>query len=80
VKKISQNPSETFCLLGGLGRNLQQGLSMLNHIHIVSLHISANGWNALAKGLVATKQLATFKMNLCEVDRDGLLAFAEGMK
>ena len=53
---------------------------MLSSVHIVSQAISTYGWNSLAKGLVFTKVLTTLKFNLCEIDRDALLSFAEGMK
>ena len=53
---------------------------MLTSVHIVSQTISSSGWNSLAKGLAFTKVLATLRFNLCEIERDALLSFAEGMK
>ena len=53
---------------------------MLGSVHIVSMNISSHGWTSLAKGLVFTKVLTSLRFNLCEIERDALLAFAEGMK
>lgn len=55
-------------------------MTLLKYVHILNMTISAYGWQSLAKGLAASQSLETLKINLCEIDRDGLSNFADGMK
>jgi hypothetical protein len=54
--------------------------SLLNHVHIMSITLNTYGWEALGKGIGVSKSLKTLIINLCEVNRDALMAISKGMK
>jgi len=72
--------SDTLHFMRGVSKNLQQDLSMLSYVHIMNITISTYGWSSLAEGLACARSLETLRINLCELERDGLTKFADGMR
>lgn len=74
-KKVSCNTVETYNIINGISKNMQANpSSMLTSLHIMQITLSQYAWEALGKGIGASKTLHTLAINLCDVNRDALMA------
>ena len=72
------NPLANAPLMQGIQLNLHKS-KVLSTLHLISIHISKDGWSHLAKGIGQSKSLKRLLVNKCPLNGSSLEILASGI-